>query len=103
MATKYSICHLRDTSANWAQSTYTIPDGELVVEQCAENIVKIKIGDGRHVFKELPYVTLASDVVFSINGQTGNITLTAADLGVFVQSEEPTNAEDGDMWIDLSV
>ena len=103
MATKYSICHMRDTTSNWEKSTYVIPYGELVVEQCTDGGVKIKVGDGNHIFKELPYVYLGDTSVSSVNGKTGNIELTAADLGVFVQSEEPSDASDGDMWIDMSV
>lgn len=103
MATKYSICHMRDTTSNWENSTYIIPYGELVVEQCVDGGVKIKIGDGNHIFKDLPYVDLGNASVSSINGQTGDIELTAADLGVFVQSEAPSDASDGAVWIDMSV
>lgn len=90
MATKFSICHMRDTTNNWLCSTYVIPDGELVVEKCIDGGVKIKIGDGLKIFKDLPYVDLAE-------------TLTPADCGFFVQDTEPTKAEDGDVWIDTSI
>lgn len=102
MATIYSICHMRDTTENWSKSEYVIPDGELVVERCTDGSVKIKIGDGTKIFRELSYVNLGDTTVSSVNGQVGDITLTTADLGIFVQSEEPADSVDGDMWIDIS-
>lgn len=38
----------------------------------------------------------------SINGQSlsSDVTLTADDVGVYVQSEEPVNAVEGDIWVD---
>ena len=90
MATKFSICHMRDTTTNWTQSKYVIPDGEMVVEKCADGGVKIKIGDGLKIFNDLPYVKVYD-------------SLTPADCGFFVQETEPSYAEDGDVWIDTSV
>ena len=39
----------------------------------------------------------------SINGKnlTSNTTLTADDMGIYVQSAEPTNAVEGDIWVDV--
>ena len=89
MATKYSICHLRDTTANWEKSIYIIPEGEMIVEQRPDGSVRIKIGDGKNTFKKLPYVDLGS-------------ALSPADVGVFVQNAEPESAPDGSVWIDTS-
>lgn len=89
MATKYSICHLRDTTANWEKSTYIIPDGEMVVEQRPNGSTRIKIGDGKHIFNGLKYVDLGD-------------SLSPADVGVFVQNAEPESAPDGSVWIDTS-
>ena len=81
---------MRDTTSHWLQSEYVIPDGEMVVEKCTDGSVRIKIGDGLKIFKDLPYVDL---------GQA----LTPADCGFFVQDSEPTNSDDGDVWVDTSV
>ena len=90
MATKYSICHMHDTTYNWENSNYVIPAGELVIENCMDGHTKIKIGDGLRIFKELSYVKF-EDV------------LTPADYGFFVQDTEPPTAKDGNVWIDTSI
>ena len=40
--------------------------------------------------------------VDSINGQTGNVSLTADDVGIYVQNTEPIDAVDGDIWVDTA-
>ena len=40
--------------------------------------------------------------VDSVNNKTGSVVLTADDLGVYVQPDEPTDAEEGAIWIDTA-
>lgn len=40
--------------------------------------------------------------VDSVNNKTGAVILTADDLGVYVQDAEPTEAVDGDIWVDTA-
>ena len=40
--------------------------------------------------------------VDSVNGKNGTVVLTAGDVGIYVQDAEPTDAVDGDMWVDTS-
>lgn len=56
MAQKYSIQLLAATTAQWSESQYVIPDGELVAELQTDGKIQLKIGNGLHKFSDLPYV-----------------------------------------------
>lgn len=52
--------HRRGTSEKWQEATEIIPhDGELVVEERADGRFAVKVGDGIHIFRDLPYVSKA--------------------------------------------
>lgn len=40
--------------------------------------------------------------VTSVNGYTGVVVLTAADLRIFVQATAPSSPQEGDIWFDTS-
>ena len=44
---------------------------------------------------------LSSNITINGKELTTNTTLIANDFGVYVQSEEPTDAIDGDIWVDV--
>lgn len=47
--------HRRGTTKEWEESTIILEDGEVVIEECTDGLSRMKIGDGIHTFKELPY------------------------------------------------
>ena len=52
---KYSIQLLTATTAEWNNSNYVIPEGELVAEIKEDGLVQLKIGNGLNKFSDLPY------------------------------------------------
>lgn len=56
MSQKYSVQHLSGTTAEWQATTYVIPKDEIVVEYTTDDTVLLKIGDGQHLFSDLPYI-----------------------------------------------
>lgn len=77
------IIHKHDTETNWLKAVNFIPkQGELIIYDSDENYPyqRVKIGDGITSINDLPFVV------------EGNI---------YKQTEEPTNAIAGDLWIDL--
>lgn len=86
----------RDTSANWTSSNPVILDGEIIIVDTANGGVRMKVGDGKKTYSQLPfddediYNTLAekSDESVFVNtsltaaGWTnGQQTLSIAGLG----------------------
>jgi hypothetical protein len=60
MAQKYSIQLLTATTAEWNESQYVIPKGELVAEVLTDGKIQLKVGNGLHKFSELAYVASSS-------------------------------------------
>mgnify|MGYP003307724810 CR=1 FL=1 len=61
MATLNTIITLRQgTTAEWADSTVVLAQGEAGLEYLADGSVKIKAGDGEHLWSDLKYI--GSDV-----------------------------------------
>ena len=66
-----------DTAANWTQKNPVLAEGEIIVVQTSAGETRLKIGDGVKTFTQLPYTDeqIYNNVVTSVNGQTGDITL----------------------------
>ena len=67
-----------DIEANWIKATNFIPlAGEIIVYDIDENHAyqRVKIGDNIHTLAALPFI------ITSINGEVGEVTLTAAKIG----------------------
>ena len=46
----------RGTTEEWAKSTVIPQAGEFVIEECKNALIRIKLGDGVHLFKDLKYI-----------------------------------------------
>ena len=66
-----------DTAANWTSKNPVLAEGEIIVVQTSAGETRLKIGDGVKTFTQLPYTDeqIYNNVVTSVNGQTGDITL----------------------------
>lgn len=66
-----------DTAANWTQKNPVLAEGEIIVVQTSAGETRLKIGDGVKTFTQLPYIDeqIYNNVVTSVNGQTGDVTL----------------------------
>ena len=87
---KSRIIHKHDVESNWLLATnFTPKQGEIIVYDVDSNYnyERLKIGDGEHNVNDLPFST---------------DNLTTDDLGIYVQDTEPTDAEDGAIWIDTA-
>ena len=69
-----------DTAANWTQKNPVLAEGEIIVVQTSAGETRLKIGDGVKTFTQLPYIDeqIYNNVVTSVNGQTGDITMKSA-------------------------
>lgn len=70
-----------DTATNWTQKNPVLAEGEIIVVQTSAGETRLKIGDGVKTFTQLPYTDeqIYNNVVTSVNGQTGNVTLDIPD------------------------
>ena len=87
---KSRIIHKHDVESNWLLATnFTPKQGEIIVYDVDSNYnyERLKIGDGVHNVNELPFST---------------DNLTADDFDIYVQDTEPTDAEDGAIWVDTA-
>ena len=66
-----------DTAANWTSKNPVLAEGEIIVVQTSAGETRLKIGDGVKTFTQLPYTDeqIYNNVVTSVNGETGDITL----------------------------
>lgn len=66
-----------DTATNWTQKNPVLAEGEIIVVQTSAGETRLKIGDGVKTFTQLPYTDeqIYNNVVTSVNGQTGDVTL----------------------------
>lgn len=66
-----------DTATNWTQKNPVLAEGEIIVVQTSAGETRLKIGDGAKTFTQLPYTDeqIYNNVVTSVNGQTGDVTL----------------------------
>lgn len=121
------IIHKHDIETNWSKSSFIPLQGEVVIFDIDENYdyERIKIGDGVQNINTLPFVNDALqsaletqigdvddkvDAVSALVGDTAVSTqistaideATADDFGVYVQDSEPTDAVDGDIWVDTA-
>lgn len=69
-----------DTAANWTQKNPVLAEGEIIVVQTSAGETRLKIGDGVKTFTQLPYIDeqIYNNVVTSVNGQAGDITIKTA-------------------------
>lgn len=58
----FVVTHRRATKKQWEESNVIPKESELVVEDCEDGTFKTKIGDGIHVFKDLPYQNLDEEL-----------------------------------------
>lgn len=86
-----------DTAANWTQKNPVLAEGEIIVVQTSAGETRLKIGDGVKTFTQLPYTDeqIYNNVVTSVNGQTGDVTLDIPGGG----ADWAQNNPDGDGYI----
>ena len=86
-----------DTAANWTQKNPVLAEGEIIVVQTSARETRLKIGDGVKTFTQLPYTDeqIYNNVVTSVNGQTGDVTLDIPGGG----ADWAQNNPDGDGYI----
>lgn len=86
-----------DTAANWTQKNPVLAEGEIIVVQTSAGETRLKIGDGVKTFTQLPYTDeqIYNNVVTSVNGQTGDVTLDIPDGGADWAQNDP----DGDGYV----
>lgn len=51
------ICLRQDTYENWMEHNPVLLNGELAIVRIGVDIIKIKVGDGKRRFSDLPFVT----------------------------------------------
>lgn len=92
-----------DTAANWTQKNPVLAEGEIIVVQTSAGETRLKIGDGVKTFTQLPYTDeqIYNNVVTSVNGQTGDVTLdvSGGSAGTLVQSDWNQNDETASDYI----
>lgn len=90
------IQHKHDTEANWNKALNFVPkSGEIIIYDIDENYKysRFKIGDG---------VRTINNIEFSISDQISEaIANIEIPDKVYVQNEEPVDAEEGALWLDL--
>lgn len=81
-----------DTAANWTQKNPVLAEGEIIVVQTSAGETRLKIGDGVKTFTQLPYTDeqIYNNVVTSVNGQTGDVTLDIPGGGADWAQNDPT-------------
>lgn len=86
-----------DTAANWTQKNPVLAEGEIIVVQTSAGETRLKIGDGVKTFTQLPYTDeqIYNNVVTSVNGQTGDVTLDIPGGG----ADWAQNNPDGDGYV----
>ena len=58
---KFITKHRRGTTDEWANSQVIPAAGEIVLEECSDGQVRLKVGDGSSLFSDLDYITDALD------------------------------------------
>ena len=97
MATLNTIITLRQgTTAEWADSTVVLKQGEMGLEYLVDGSVKIKAGDGEKLWSALPYI--GSDVkdanVFQVElGADDTDDIAAIEAQVAAESAEKQNGD----------
>jgi hypothetical protein len=76
----------RGTASQWTTANPLLAQGEIGIET---DTLKIKIGDGINAWTALAYYTAGAVAVTTVNGQTGVVTLTAADVGAIATETDP--------------
>ena len=72
------IQHKHDIEANWKKATSFVPkEGEIIIydKDASYSYQRIKIGDGTRTVTALPFVTT------SVNGNVGDVRITASSIG----------------------
>lgn len=82
-----------DTAANWTQKNPVLAEGEIIVVQTSAGETRLKIGDGVKTFTQLPYTDeqIYNNVVTSVNGETGDVTLPGDFIINATLTEDETN------------
>lgn len=88
MAKLNTIITLRQgTTAEWASSIVVLKKGELGLEYLADGSVKIKAGDGEHLWSSLSYIG-SDDTTYDFSFENEKITITPKIKGVAQQTSE---------------
>lgn len=76
---KANVQQRSDTASNWTEKNPVLLDGEIAIVRTSAGETRVKIGDGVKSFTQLPYADerILNNVVTSVNGQTGDVTLDA--------------------------
>lgn len=106
-----------DIEANWLNANNFIPkQGELIIYDADEknSIARIKIGDGENFINNLPFITIQIDSSLSVEGAAADSQVVGKIFNLVLEMieakqnkavsslTEPTEAVDGDFWIDTS-
>lgn len=80
----------------------SLADEQIVTtSECVVGIQRSVYSTSASDSSDSPPPSGGSGAVDSVNGYTGDVVLTADDVGVYVTIDEPENAVDGDIWIDI--
>lgn len=89
----------RDTEANWLLYDPVLAEGELAFTLDGTDAGRAKLGDGTSTWSELDYATTGTagggGAVDSVNGQTGVVVLSAADVGAYEPGGTDVAVADG--------
>lgn len=90
---KYIVQMRRGTSEQWATSDIIPLAGELVVEiDEINNLHKLKIGDGVHVYSELAYLQAGDEIVTQILSETKpHVVTITLDVDKWVENSSNAN------------
>ena len=99
--------HLRGTASQWAQlGDKFIPlEGEIVIEMDEENdLHKLKIGDGIHMYSELAYLMAGDEIVTQVLTQTKPRIITVTlNADAWVQITDENNPKFGHYYQVLTI
>jgi hypothetical protein len=79
----------------------SLADEQIVTtSECAFKIYRSVYSTAASESGDVPSPGGGGGAVKSVNGYTGDVVLTADDVGVYVSTDEPDAAVDGDIWIE---
>lgn len=82
------IQYKKDTDANWTSNNPVLLENELIIVEMENGECRFKIGDGTHLYVELPFISLGFSGVLDISkGGTGGVSITDARYNLHVPAE----------------
>jgi hypothetical protein len=107
-----------DTIANWEESTLILAKGEPAISFDEEGVAKLKIGDGKSIWSQLPFITSnaeGGDIVIPediqeqmdalnalVSGFDTRIQNAEADVGAAVLAAESADANVEELRIEMA-